>query len=350
MKGLRIGGVKQLKEMRTAIGEMERARTVSIVTHRGPDGDAIGSSLALFLLLRAQGKDVRLYARLADIGAPRILEGLENLSAPESAEADCAASLPDLLVCLDCASPDRISVPFLRDNLAKFRVLNIDHHQSNPRFGAASFVVDGASSTGELVWRIASEAGWSLDRRIAEALWVAIVTDTGRFSYSSTAPSTLECGAALMRCGIRQDRLNDEIFDKAPLNTMRLRARAYASLETWCDGKVAVIRLDAADYEACGCTKADSEDFVNIPRAVRGTVMSVFFYRSRRDENCTHLSIRSKEPLSACAFAAIFGGGGHILAAGATIDCGISEAVARARAALPGFLAGASAGADGKAP
>lgn len=328
------------EDMRMAIAELERARSVAIVTHRGPDGDAIGSSLALCLLLRAQGKDARLYARLADIGAPRILEGLECLIPPEQAEADSSASPPDIVACLDCASPERVSVPFFRDNLRRFRVLNIDHHQSNPRFGDINHVVDGASSTGELVWEIAREAGWPLDRKTAEALWVAVVTDTGRFSYSSTRPSTLECGAELLGCGIRQDWLNDEIFDKASLNAMLLRARAYASLETWCDGKVAVVRLDAGDYEACHCTKADSEEFVNIPRAVRGTAMSIFFYRSLRDETCTHLSIRAREPISACGFASLFGGGGHRLAAGATIEGDVATVAARVKAALPSFLDG----------
>lgn len=322
--------------LESAIAALDAARRVSIVTHRGPDGDAIGSSLALALLLEAQGKEVRVYARAEDIGAPRVLEGLERLSRPEEA-ADAPA--PDLLVCLDCASPDRVSVPFLRDNLSSFRILNIDHHESNPRFGAVNWVVDDASSTGELVWTLAKAAGWPLSREAAEALWVAVVTDTGRFSYSSTHASTLECGADLLRHGVRQSYLNDEIFAKAPLRTMRLRARAYATLQVWFGGAVAVIRLDASDYEACGCAKADSEDFVDIPRAVRGVKLAIFFYRSRADETSAHLSIRAYEPVSAGEFAALFGGGGHRAAAGATLDgCSLPEAVARVRAALPGFL------------
>ena len=324
--------------MNSAIRALSDARAVAIATHRGPDGDAIGSSLALAIVLEALGKDAALYARAADIGAPRVLRGLERLRAPEAA---AAAPRPDLLVCLDCASPDRVSVPFFRGNLASFRVLNIDHHESNPRFGAVNWVVDDASSTGELVWRLAKAAGWPIPPDAAEALWVAVVTDTGRFSYSCTHPSTLECGADLLRLGVRQSFLNDEIFAKAPLRAMRLRARAYASLQVWCDGAVAVISLDASDYADCGCTKADSEDFVDIPRAVRGVRLAVFIYRSRADEDCAHLSIRAYEPASASAFAALFGGGGHRAAAGATLKgAGVDEALSRVRAAIPAFAGG----------
>lgn len=319
----------------TAVSELERAQSLALVTHRGPDGDAIGSSLALAMALRERGREVRLYARAEDIGAPRVLEGLEMLIPPEEAGK---APRPDLLVCLDCASRDRISVPFFRDRLESFRSLCIDHHESNPRFCDANFVAGDASSTGELVWDILQAAGWPVSRRMAEALWVAITTDTGRFSYSCTHPSTLECAAALLRLGVRNEYLNDEVFSKAEARAIRLKARAYASLELWFGGAAAVISLDAGDYAACGCGKADSEDFVDIPRAVRGARMAVFIYRSRADETKTHLSIRSCGPDSAVDFAAIFGGGGHRAAAGATLDCGMAEAKARVEEALGRFL------------
>ena len=322
-------------DIQAAIAELEKAQSLALVTHRGPDGDAIGSSLALALALRDRGKDVRLYARAKDIGAPRVLEGLEILLPPEEAGN---APRPDLLVCLDCASQERISVPFFRDRLGSFRSLSIDHHESNPRFCDVNFVVDDASSTGELVWNLLQAAGWPVSRKMAEALWVAITTDTGRFSYSCTHPSTLECAAALLRLGVRFAYLNDEVFCKAEANALRLKARAYASLELWFGGAAATISLDAEDYAACGCAKADSEDFVDIPRAVRGARMAIFFYRSRPDETQTHLSIRSCGQDSAADFAALFCGGGHRAAAGATLDCGVTEAKASVKTALAGFL------------
>ena len=325
--------------MRRAIDELRAARDVAIVAHKGPDGDAIGSSLALALSLRAAGRRVRLYARREDIGAPGVLDGLDALSPLEAAATDPA---PDLLVCLDCATVARIAAPFFRDRIGSFRTLVIDHHESNPRYGTVNFVVDDASSTSELVFDILERGGWPMSREVAEALWVGIATDTGRFSYSSTHPSTLECAAKLLRLGVRHAYLNDEVFCKASLGATRLRALAYASLEMWCGGAVATIRLDADAYESCGCAKADSEDFVDIPRAVRGAALAVFFYRSFSAEPVTHISLRACDGrVDACAFAALFGGGGHRAAAGATLECPLAEAERRVREALPGFLAGA---------
>lgn len=324
--------------LEAAISALEKAQNVAIVTHRGPDGDAIGSSLAMLFLLRAQGKEATVYARPSDIGAPRILDGIDQLLPPENAELN--STRIDTLLCLDCASTDRISVPFFRENLAAFNVVNIDHHESNPRFGNVNWVVDDASSSGELVWTLAVKAGWDLSRQIAEALWTAVVTDTGRFSYSSTHPSTLECAANLLQYGVRQDYLNDELFSKSSLNALQLRARAYASLETWFDGSVAIIKLDAVDYAECRCINADSEDFVNIPRKLRGIKFAIFFYRSRADESCVHLSIRAYEPANACELAQAFGGGGHKAAAGATINnSSIPEAIVQVKQFLSMHLA-----------
>ncbi len=331
--------------IRRAIAELNAAGDVAIVAHKGPDGDAIGSSLALASALRAVGKRVRVYARREDVGAPSVLDGMDSLSPPEAAATD---PKPDLLVCLDCATVARIAVPHFRDGIASFRTLVIDHHESNPRYGTVNFVVDDASSTSELVFDILKAAGWPVSREAAEALWVGITTDTGRFSYSSTHPSTLECGAELLRLGVRQWHLNDEVFCKASLAATRLRALAYASLEMWCDGAVATIRLDADAYESLGCAKSDSEDFVDIPRAVRGAAMAVFFYRSFSAEPVTHVSLRSCDGrVDACAFASIFGGGGHRAAAGATLDCGLAEAERRVREALSGFPGISPATGDG---
>ncbi len=312
-----------------AIDALRAAERIAIATHVGPDGDASGSSLAMCLMLRKLGKDVRAYLRKADLGAPAVMEGTALFLDP--AEADFSA---DTLLCLDCAARSRIAVPAFRDGLQRFKVVNVDHHESNDGFGDVNFVVPDASSTGELVWQMALAAGWEIDRPAAEALWVAVVTDTGRFSYSCTRPSTLECGADLLRRGVRQDFLNDELFSKTDLRVMRLRTLAYESLETWFNGKVAVIALDADAYLSTGCKKADSEDFVDIPRAVRGAEMAVFIYRSLPDERLSHISVRARKPFSAAALAKTFGGGGHDLAAGATLDGGVAEAAGRVKAAL----------------
>jgi phosphoesterase RecJ-like protein len=213
-------------------------------------------------------------------------------------------------------------MPELRDKAGVWPSLNIDHHATNERYGQVNLVRGDYSSTGEIIYDLAMAAGWGIDRDVAEALWVAIVTDTGRFSYSSTKPSTLRCAADLLSRGVRAAWLNDELFCMEDAKVLEIRRRALDSLETWLGGKVAVISLAAEDYSETGCTKSCTETFADIPRSVRGSVFAVFIYRLPGDGR-THLSIRSRKPYSACELSKAFGGGGHDLAAGATTDLSI---------------------------
>ena len=310
-----------------AIASLEAAKSVVLTAHVSPDGDASCSSLALALMLRARGKFVRLAIPMDDLGAPGILETFESF------RDDTPITEPDLFVCLDCATVPRLALPELRDKAGVWHTLNIDHHATNTRYGQQNYVIDDYSSTGEVVYDIAKAAGWTIDRDVAEALWVAIVTDTGRFSYSSTRPSTLRCAAELLAYGVRATWLNDELFSIFDRKVLDIQARALASLETWCDGKVAVITLTEHDYEETGCTKSCTETFANIPRSVRGAGLAIFIYRLPGDSK-THLSIRAREPYSACDLAKVFGGGGHELAAGATVDMSIADAKIAIKASL----------------
>ena len=308
------------------IASLEAAKSVVVTAHVSPDGDASCSSLALALMLRARGKSVRLAIPMDDLGAPGILETFESF------RDDSPIAEPDLFVCLDCATVPRLALPKLRDKAGVWHTLNIDHHATNTRYGHQNYVIDDYSSTGEVIYDIAKAAGWTIDRDVAEALWVAIVTDTGRFSYSSTQPSTLRCAAELLACGARATWLNDELFSVFDRKVLDIQARALTSLETWYDGKVAAISLTERDYEETGCTKSCTETFANIPRSVRGSVIAVFIYRLPNDPK-THFSIRARAPYSACALAKAFGGGGHELAAGATVDMSTADAKAAVKAA-----------------
>lgn len=314
-----------------ALRLVEPARRIIVTAHVSPDGDASGSSLALALMLRALGKEVRLAIPMDDLGAPGVLPRFADFRQTGPLEE------PDLLVCLDSATRARIAIPELRDKAGVWPTLNIDHHATNELYGHVNIVRGDYSSTGELIYDFALAAGWKIDRDVAEALWVAIVTDTGRFSYSSTQPSTLRCAADLLSRGVRAAWLNDELFCMEDAKILEIRRRALDSLEKWFDGKVAVISLTAEDYTETGCTKSCTETFADIPRSVRGTVFAILIYRLPGDGR-THLSIRSREPYSACDLAKEFGGGGHILAAGATSDLSIPAAKAALKQALERML------------
>lgn len=309
------------------IEAFETGESFVITAHVSPDGDASCSSLALALLLRAKGKKVRLAIPMSDLGAPGVLPTFKDFVTNAPLEK------PDWLVCLDTATVPRISLPELRDKIGVWPTLNIDHHSTNTLYGDRRYIIGDYSSTGEVIYDIAKAAGWTIDRDIAEALWVAIVTDTGRFAYSCTRPSTLRCAAELLSLGVRAPWLNDELFCIVDKNVIAIHNRAEQSIETWFGGKVATIALTENDYAETGCTKSCTENFSDIPRSVRGSVVAIFFYRLPGDPK-THLSIRARAPYSACDLAKQFGGGGHELAAGATAASSIAEAKAAAKTYL----------------
>ena len=330
-----MSAISQNDSLTDVAARIEAAGSVAITAHVNPDGDASGSSLALALMLRQRGKRVRLAIPMDDLGAPGVLATFAQF------RDDTPVAEPDLLVCLDCATVPRISLPELRGKAGIWPTINIDHHETNTRYGHLNYVVGGGSSTGELIYALAKAAGWTIDRDVAEALWTAVVTDTGRFSYTATTPSTLLCAADLLSKGVRVAWLNDELFSVFSQNEIEIRRRALDSLETWFDGKVSVIALDEDDYRETGCTKSSTETFANIPRSVRGTRIAVFLYRLPGDPK-THASIRAREPFSALPLASAFGGGGHAFAAGATLDLPLGEAKEAIRSFLAASFAHAS--------
>jgi phosphoesterase RecJ-like protein len=297
--------------------------------HVRPDGDALGATLGLARCLRLQGREVVVAAETADMGPVTFLEGCGTVSRP----ADAALHNVSGMVCLDCGTLQRLPEP-LQALAARVPVINIDHHRTNTRFGQINWIEPSASSTSELVWQLARYARWPLDRAIAEALWVGLVTDTGRFAHDQTSPRTLRCAANLLRQGVRTAWINDRLFGSFDRKVLELKRRAYSALDVWMDGRVAAVTLTREDFAAAGCSKADAEDIIEIPRSLRGSLVALFFYEAG-EEHVTRLSIRTREPLDATRLALRFAGGGHARAAGCTIHAPMDEAKKQVRALLP---------------
>ncbi len=281
-------------------------------------------------LLAGSGRTVYVAGCREELGTPGFLEGCESLVPP----AVAAASGCDLLVVVDCGAVDRLPEP-LRALVGQVATVNIDHHRTNTRFGTHHWIDARASSAGEMVWRLARRAGWRLDRAAAEALWVALITDTGRFAYEQTRPATLRCAAELLRYGVRTAFINDQIYGQFDPRVLELRRRAYNSLEILNEGQVATVTLSARDFAETGSNKADADDVIEIPRAVRGNRVALFFYEAGREPNVTRLSIRTRAPLDATWLATRYGGGGHQRAAG----CDLPWPLAQARAAIRPVIA-----------
>lgn len=307
-----------------ALGLIGSARRIVLSAHQYPDGDAVGSCLAMAAFLRALGKDATVLLPSGDVGPVRCLSGFERVLDPDAWNF---ASPPDLFVCLDCADPSRICDARIRDWVGKVPTLNLDHHAKR-LFGTCNCVVKDASSTGELVFDLARAAGWLVSAEAAEALWCAILTDTNRFTTPATAPSTLRAAAALAETGVRIAWLAEQIYQREPFNAFDLRRRAVDSLERWFGGCVAVVSLGTDDFAETGCRKQDGETFPEIPNSLDGVQLAVYFYPFPVDDpGHTRISARSRpgSPISAKALAAHFGGGGHEHSAAATPALSVSE-------------------------
>ena len=308
-------------------------RRILLTAHIGPDGDATGSCVAMARMLKAHGWEPTVALSPISMGPPKFLLNYADCIAPSNVKArdyDCA-------LMLDCGLLTRIPEGPLRDAVSHLPILIIDHHVSAGKIGEARWVVPTASSTGELVYRFAKQQKWAFDRETAEALWVAIVTDTGRFAYSTTEPSTLKAAAELLACGVDSSAINDRLYLYASDGAILLKRKAYDSLTTWFRGRVAIITLTARDFRKAGVAKSEIEEVIDIPRSLPSAKLHIFFYEMKEKPGITRLSIRSRgdDPeRSAVAIATHFGGGGHLHAAGCDIFQPPKQAIETTKAYL----------------
>jgi len=312
---------------------ISHAKNVLITGHVRPDGDSLGCMIALAHLLNRAGVKAVATAERTGLGGPGFLKGVEKLIAPEAA----AKKNFDLLISLDCGALERLPEP-IQPLVAKLPVINIDHHRTNTLFGTLNWIEGNSSSTAELVWRLARKAGWPLDTVSAEALWVAIITDSGRFAYDQTTSATLRCGADLLRHGVRTAVINDKLYCSFSRISIELKKRAFRTLTVWDNNEVASVTLTGQDFEETGGSKADAEDVIEIPRSLIGNRVALFFYGSEDDNAETRVSIRTRAPLDATALAKQFGGGGHARAAGCTLNEPLSQAKKTFRKAVAEWL------------
>ena len=244
----------------------------------------------------------------------------------------------DLFIAVDCASFERMP-PEVRPVAEKLPKICIDHHVTNDgSFADVSIVDSKASSTGEIIWRIARWNEWNLDTAIAEALWVAIVTDSGRFAYDSTKPGTMRAAGDLLKHGVRTALINDILYGTFPKKAIELKRIAWRSLHIWKNRKVAEVTLTRDDFREVRGTKADAEDIIEIPRSVARNEIALFFYQIPDRTKETRCSIRTRGNWDATVLAGKFGGGGHVKAAGCTIKASMGAAKRQMRAAVRELL------------
>jgi phosphoesterase RecJ-like protein len=311
-----------VQEIATAIKANE---SFLVVAHENPDGDALGSMLATSIALRGLGKDVVMYLS-GDAPTPGEY-GFLDLS-------DLRRTLPDdleerVLLALDCASERRIGPEPEAVERARL-VVNVDHHHDNSRFGDLNLIVDDASSTAEIVNDVLASLEIPLSPEIAEALYVALVTDTGRFQYSNTTPKALRLAADLVEAGADVHGIFRLVYETVQWAKLKLLALALERAELYENGRLVVTYLLKDDFAAVGAEEPYSEGIIDYLRSVEGSEMDALIREPPRDEGPSRrISLRSsRDEVDVSAVARAADGGGHRQAAGFSSELEIPEIVA----------------------
>jgi phosphoesterase RecJ-like protein len=297
--------------------ELRSGERFLLTTHENPDGDALGSLLATHRILETLGKDSVMFLAAKEFPLPveyRFLPLEEVFHEPP-------ADINDrVVVFLDCGNIDRMPVDFLRTDGTK--VINIDHHHDNTRFGTVNLVDVDASCTAEIVYDLAGLLGVELTPEIANALYVALVTDTGKFMYENTDARSHRMAAGLIEAGVEVNDVYRRLYEHAPIEKLKLLAHALGKIELLDDGRLAITYISSDDYAATGASEALTEGVIDHLRTIDGTAAAAVV-RDQADGGraARKVSMRSTDGrVDVSAIARIHGGGGHRRAAGFGTD------------------------------
>ncbi len=293
------------------IGEIIRShQSFIIMSHVRPDGDAIGSQLALGCSLLAANKTVRM---IHQDGVPEnlaFMAGAELIEPPPSEPI-----LADVAIALDTAAKPRLGDAVIHAASKAKIWLNIDHHVSNPGYGDLNRIDPTSPATGQIIYQLITSQKLPLPAASRDAIYIAVSTDTGSFQYPSTSAETYELAADLVRRGLEVGKINTQLYDSYPFRRIELMRRLLNSLERHADGRIAAWEMRDQTRVELELVPDDSEGLIDLIRAIRGVEVAVFF--EELPEGKIRVSMRSKNPLyNVCEIAVALGGGGHALAAG----------------------------------
>ncbi len=303
--------MKPPRVVQKIIQAIRSSQTICVVGHVRPDGDCIGSQLALGLALKNEGKDVMCW------NEDPVPDKLSFLNAQKMFELPRPGRKFDCVIATDCASFERLGK--VRDCIGERKVfINIDHHTSNTRYADLNWVSSREPSTGELIYRLLKAANWPITRPIADCLFTAVSTDTGSFQYASTTPATFNVASHLVERGADLDRISQEVYQSYPLARVQLLRHVYNKFHLTHDSRTAYFWLKKRDYSRTGAGREDSEGLIDHIRAIEGVVVACVF--EEMEQELTRISLRSKRgDVDVNQIAGQFGGGGHPAAAGARI-------------------------------
>ena len=290
----------------------------AVLSHVRPDGDALGSQLALGLSLKRLGKDVRIWNEEGMLEKYSFLPSANLLTKPPADPEDV-----DVAIALDTAIQNRLGTALPAVRSAKVWI-NIDHHPSNPGYGDLVYINPKAPATGQILFELIRSEKLPIDAAIAENLYVAISTDTGSFQYPNTTARTFEMAAELVRAGVDVGRVSQLTYENYPRRRAELLRDLLGTMRFEANNRVASFSLSLATAKKLGVLPEDNEGLIDHLRAIHGVIVAVFF--EELADGKVRVSMRSKsETVNVCAICEKFGGGGHVLAAGARLRGALGE-------------------------
>lgn len=299
---------------------LARTAAVLIVTHDSPDGDTIGSALALGRMLQSLGKAVTIAGTDPVPVCYEFLPGAGQFTSTPRGDWDC-------VVFIDCADRERTTVPIPAVPVT----INIDHHPTNTRYAGINLIDPKASAVGEQIFDLAAEFGLKIDSDMATCLYTAIATDTGSFQFANTTARTFAIAAELVRAGANPLVVAEHAFGARSRRHLELLSRALSGLTLSQDEKVAWMTLTEGDMSAAGAVEQDADGIVNYARMIKGVLIGLLFREVR--PGVIRVGLRGRPGVDVSSVAAMFRGGGHAGAAGATIEGALGDVIEKVVAA-----------------
>jgi phosphoesterase RecJ-like protein len=309
------------------VGLLNASDSWLVLSHENPDGDTLGCGAALARVGRRLSR--RVIHACPDPCPARysfLFDGLD-LSAPENLPKGFPGP-GGVVICVDTSTRAR-TFPQVSSGSFACPLVNIDHHVDNERFGDVVWIEPMASATGEMVTELISEAGWGLRKDEAEALYAAVISDNGGFSFESTTLKSHVVAMKLIEAGVSPNKISEALDSNMSDGALNLWGRAMMRTTVFADGGCAVFWLTAEDFSQTGTKRDATENLVNFLLRIKGVKMAALCSElfEPEGEKRVKVSLRARMPFNAREVATILGGGGHNLAAGCVLSAGISEAV-----------------------
>ncbi len=297
---------------------IEKKQAFAITSHIRPDGDGIGSGIALYWMLRSLGKEVDVVLRDRIPPAYEILPGSDLVFIQDDLIKDY-----DAVFLMECSDAERPGLPSLKNQF----IVNIDHHSTTEAFGNINWVDPTAGAVGEMIYNLAKALGIEVTKEIADCIYTAILTDTGSFHFSNTTERTLKIASELVRRGVEPAKISQALFYSHPFSKIKLMGMVLSTIQRDESGHIAWVTVDHDTMYEAGACDEDADGIVNYALSIDDVVAVAFF--KELSSNIWRISLRSKGKNNVAKVAEIFGGGGHRNAAGCRIEGDFEEVRSR---------------------